>query len=45
MIEINQCIAEDFYYFEALFFGGNLYAFTLKDLLQQLQDIHIISLN
>ena len=45
MLEINQIITGDSYYFEALFFGGNLYAFTIKDLLVQLQTIYRIILN
>lgn len=40
MLKINRIQKEDFVYYEALFIGGNLYAFTMFDLLKQLFDIY-----
>jgi len=42
MLKINIIQEDDFVYYEALFNGGNLYAFFLFDLLLQLMIIYEI---
>lgn len=43
MLTINKVQKKDFSFYEAIFSGGNLYAFTLSELLQQLKDLHGLS--
>lgn len=40
MLEINIISTEKVSYFEAIFVGGNLYAYSLVDMLRQLKEIH-----
>ena len=40
MLKINRIETKDLLYYEALFNGGNLYAFTISDLVNQLATIH-----
>lgn len=40
MIKINRIQKSEFVIYEALFIGGNLYAFTMFDLLKQLLEIY-----
>lgn len=40
MLKINRIETKDLLYYEALFNGGNLYAFTISDLVNQLASIY-----
>ena len=40
MLKINRFETNGLLYYEALFLGGNLYAFTIKDLISQLISIY-----
>lgn len=40
MLKINRIETEEFIYYEALFTNGNLYAFTINDLISQLVSIY-----
>ena len=40
MLKINRIQVKEFVYYEALFKGGNLYAFTINDLITQLVSIY-----
>ena len=40
MLKINRIETKGFVYYEALFNGGNLYAFTINDLINQLVSIY-----
>ena len=40
MLKINRIQTKNFVYYEALFNGGNLYAFTINDLITQLVSIY-----
>lgn len=40
MLKINRFESKGLTYYEALFTGGNLYAFTIKDLISQLCSIY-----
>lgn len=40
MLKINRFESKGLTYYEALFLGGNLYAFTIKDLISQLINIY-----
>lgn len=40
MLKINRIQTKDLLYYEALFLGGNLYAFTINDLISQLVSIY-----
>ena len=40
MLKINRIETEDLLYYEALFNGGNLYAFTISELVNQLASIY-----
>lgn len=40
MLKINRIQKGDLIFYEALFMGGNLYAFSIADLISQLIEIH-----
>ena len=40
MLKINRIETKDLLYYEALFNGGNLYAFTISELSSQLATIY-----
>jgi len=40
MLKINRIETNGLLYYEALFNGGNLYAFTINDLISQLVSIY-----
>lgn len=40
MLKINRITTKDSYYYEALFNNGNLYAFTINELVEQLNIIY-----
>ena len=40
MLKINRIETKDLLYYEALFNGGNLYAFTISELINQLATIY-----
>lgn len=40
MLKINRFESKGLTYYEALFLDGNLYAFTIKDLISQLISIY-----
>lgn len=40
MLKINRIQTKDFVYYEALFNGGNLYAFSMSELVNQLASIY-----
>ena len=40
MLKINRIQTKDGFYYEALFIGGNLYAFTISELVSQLNSIY-----
>ena len=45
MIRINRIQSKDLVYYEAIFLGGNLYAFTINDLICQLWEIYDFKLS
>lgn len=40
MLKINRIQTKDLVYYEALFLGGNLYAFSISELVSQLASIY-----
>ena len=40
MLKINRIQKGDFVFYEALFAGGNLYAFTISSMIAQLVEIY-----
>jgi hypothetical protein len=40
MLKINRIETKELTYYEALFLGGNLYAFSMNDLISQLVSIY-----
>lgn len=40
MLKINRIQKGDLIFYEALFTGGNLYAFSISELITQLTEIH-----
>lgn len=40
MLKINRIQTKDLVYYEALFLGGNLYAFSISELVIQLASIY-----
>lgn len=45
MIKINRIQSKDLVFYEAIFLGGNLYAFTINDLICQLWQIYNFKLS
>ena len=45
MIKINRIQSKDLVFYEAIFLGGNLYAFTINDLICQLWQIYDFKLS